>query len=131
MSFNASKCNSISITRKKNTLQFNYILHNETLEYVQSATYLGVELSSDLTWKNHIDKTCAKANQKLAFLKRNLQVKNTKLKETAYKGLVRPVAEYCTTIWDPFHKKYIQVGCTLCLPALPQHQLCHRHAHLT
>ena len=106
MSFNASKCNTISITRKKNKIQNDYSLHRQTLERVPSTTYLGIELKSDLTWKNHIDRTCAKANQQLAFLRRNLQIQNTKVKESAYKGLIRPITDYCATIWDPHFQKY-------------------------
>jgi hypothetical protein len=108
MSFNASKCNVITITRKRKKLHHPYILHNQPLEYTNSATYLGIELSSDLTWKKQIDKTCAKANKQLAFLRRNLQINNTKVKETAYKGLVRPVVEYCASVWDPYQAKYIK-----------------------
>ena len=48
-----------------------------------------------------------KANRQLGFLKRNIPIRNTKLKETAYKGLVRPILEYCAPVWDPHHKKYI------------------------
>jgi len=106
MSFNASKCNSISITRKKKKIHHSYTLHNQILEHVPSTRYLGVDISSDLTWKNHIDRTCAKANRQLAFLRRNLQIQNTKVKASAYLGLVRPITEYCSTVWDPHHQKY-------------------------
>jgi ribonuclease P/MRP protein subunit RPP40 len=107
MQFNADKCSTITITRKRNKLDFRYILHNQELEQVDSATYLGVELQSDLTWSKHINKTTMKANRQLSFLKRNIPIKNTKLKETAYKGLVRPILEYCAPVWDPHHAKYI------------------------
>ena len=106
MSFNPSKCNSINITRKQK-ITHNYSLHNQTLDNVKSTTYLGVELASDLTWSNHINKTCAKGNKQLAFLRRNLQVKNREIKSSAYIGLVRPSVEYCSTIWDPHFHKYI------------------------
>jgi hypothetical protein len=108
MSFNASKCNVITITRKRKKLHHPYILHDQPLEYTNCATYLGIELSSDLTWKKQIDKTCAKANKQLAFLRRNLQINSTKVKESAYKGLVRPAVEYCASIWDPHQAKYIK-----------------------
>jgi hypothetical protein len=107
MSFNATKCSSISITRKTNKIDFPYTLHNTTLEEVSSATYLGVELSSNLKWSDHINKTVKKGNKQLAFVKRNLPIKNSKLKETAYFGLVRPILEYCCTVWDPHHTTYI------------------------
>ena len=64
-------------------------------------------MSSDLTWRDQINKVCSKGNKQLGFLRRNLQINNTKVKETAYTGLVRPALEYCSTIWDPHHHKYI------------------------
>ena len=107
MSFNAAKCSSIAITRKQKKVLHQYSLHNQILERVDSATYLGVELSSNLTWANHINKTCHKANRQLAFLRRNLPINRTHVKETAYKGLVRPILEYCSPVWDPYRiKKY-------------------------
>jgi hypothetical protein len=107
MSFNASKCSAIPITRKHNKISYDYKLHDTTLERVDSATYLGVELASDLTWSTHINKTVAKANKQLSFVKRNLPINNSKVKETAYKGLVRPILDYSGSIWDPYQKKYI------------------------
>ena len=69
----------------------SYTLHNQILERVEKATYLGVEVSGDLTWADHINKTSDKANKQLAFLRRNLRINTTHVKETAYKGLVRPI----------------------------------------
>ena len=107
MEFNPSKCNAINITRKKKKLHYDYTLHHKVLDNVTSTKYLGVHLSSDLSWRNHINHATSKANQQLAFIRRNLQINNMKIKEAAYKGLVRPVTEYCAPIWDPHHKKYI------------------------
>ena len=65
------------------------------------------ELFSDLTWAKHINKTCNDANRNLGFIRRNLPIRNSHVKEIAYKGLVRPILEYCSTVWDPHHiKKY-------------------------
>ena len=100
-------CNSINITRKHKKIIHSYSLHNQTLDNVQSTTYLGVELASDLTWRIHINKTYAKGNKQLTFLRHNLQVKNRDIKSSAYIGLVRPLVEYCSTIWDPHFHKYI------------------------
>jgi hypothetical protein len=47
MSFNASKCSTITITRKKKPINHQYRIHDEALEQVDTATYLGVELSSN------------------------------------------------------------------------------------
>ena len=109
MSFNATKCSSIAITRKQKKVLHQYSLHNQILECVDSATYLGVELSSNLTWANHINKTCHKANRQLAFLQRNLPINRAHVKETAHKGLVRPILEYCSPVWDPYHTYSVEM----------------------
>ena len=70
-------------------------------ESVSSAKYLGVTLSEDLSWSNHINTITKKANQTLGFIKRNIRVHNKDLKSTAYKTLVRPQLEYASTVWSP------------------------------
>ena len=61
-----------------------------------------------MTWNRHIDNIISKANSKLGFLKRNLKVKESKIKETAYKAIVRPSLEYCSSVWNP-HTQLHQV----------------------
>jgi hypothetical protein len=50
--------------------------------YVATDTtqYLGVDLSHDLPWSHHIDRTTKKANGMLGFLKRNLRITNQETK---------------------------------------------------
>ena len=50
----------------------NYKLQGHTLEVVDSGKYLGLNMSSDLSWHTHIEATTAKASKTLGFLRRNL-----------------------------------------------------------
>ena len=86
-----------------------YKLHNEELDRVNSATYLGLELTENLSWNRHIENSCNKATKTRSFLRRNLNVNNVNAKETAYKGLVRPTSEYCCAVWDPHYKKHMHM----------------------
>ena len=104
MEFHPAKCNILRITKKKSKVIYPYSLHGHTLKEVKSAKYLGITISDDLSWNQHIEKTASKANSKLGFLKRNIKVKDRTLKEKAYKTIVRPTVEYCATIWDPHTK---------------------------
>ena len=109
MTFNLAKCNSMTVTRKNNKISHIYKLHNEELDRVNSATYLGLELTENLLWNRHIANSCNKATKTLSFLRRNLKVNNVNAKETTYKGLVRPTLEYCCAVWDPHYKKHIHM----------------------
>ena len=102
MNFNPSKCQVIHVTRRKTPFQTQYNLHGCVLESVPSAKYLGVTISEDLRWTDHIDSITKKANKTLGFLKRNIRVHNQNLKATAYKTLVRPQLEYAITVWSPY-----------------------------
>ena len=68
------------------------------LENVESIKYLGVTITNDLKWNTHISNVCTKA---LRFLRRNLYSCPPDVKEAAYKGLVWPVLEYGSSVWDP------------------------------
>ena len=101
MSLHPEKCEDIHITTKKYPIIHKYTLHGHTLLSVPQIKYLGVQISQDLKWNSHINSISSKANQTLGFLKRNLKINSRTIKEKAYKSIVRPKLEYCSTVWDP------------------------------
>lgn len=105
MSFHPEKCNVLTISRKKQPIMNSYTLHGQQLEHVTTAKYLGVSITSDMKWNQHISNICKKANNTMSFLKRNLNIRNANIKEKAYKSLVRPTLEYACTTWDPYLKE--------------------------
>ena len=109
MEFNPSKCVAIHITRAKRFIKSQYSMHSQILDTVDTAHYLGVDSSSNLNFKQHINQiTCtSNANRTLGFLKRNIRVKNPCVREAAYQTLLRPQVEYASTIWSPYTKQGI------------------------
>lgn len=89
------------ITRKRKKLTFQYSLGNNVLTEVSSYKYLGVIISKDLRWNDHINYIVRKALSKLWFLRRNLKHSSVDVKLTAYKTFVRSALEYAAIIWDP------------------------------
>ena len=73
MKFNPSKCQVLHIGRARRAYPFP--VYGEILESVDSARYLGVSISKDLTWNTHINEIVTKANQTLGFVKRNVKKK--------------------------------------------------------
>ncbi len=105
MEFNPSKCQVLHVTRNKRKMVRNkYFLHGHELESVSSAKYLGVDLTSDLSWNNNISRITATANRTLGFIKRNITTSNTNIKTVAYQTLVRPQLENSSTVWHPHTK---------------------------
>ena len=106
MKFNVSKCHSMRVTRlhPSRHIKFNYTLHQQKLEQVQSAKYLGLTITDDLDWGQHISEITCKATKTLGFLRRNLALAPRYTKEVAYKTLVRPQLEYAAPIWHPYHE---------------------------
>ena len=49
-----------------------YKLEGQELEELSTSNYLGVDLSNNILWNEHIDRTVKKDNGVLEFLKRNL-----------------------------------------------------------
>ena len=77
-----------------------YTLEGNVLENVESIKYLGVTITNDLKWNTLMFSVCTKANRTLGFLRRNLYSCPQDVKEAAYEGLVRPVLEYGSSVWD-------------------------------
>ena len=73
MKFNVAKCHSMRVTRHPpdKHIQFEYTLYQQRLEQVQSAKYLGITISDDFDWGQHISEISSKATKTLGFLRRN------------------------------------------------------------
>ena len=80
MNFNSSKCQVLRISRSRNPIKHPYILHRQVLQEVDHANYLGLDISRDMSWNNHIQNVTVKANRTLASY-----VETYALNITAYK----------------------------------------------
>ena len=55
MQFNIDKCFILRVGRPKHKLVHLYTLHNQNLSETDSAKYLGLTITSDLQWNQHIN----------------------------------------------------------------------------
>ena len=90
---------SLSVDRKKQI--------DVTIPRVNIQKYLGVTITSDLSWSNHINNICIKANKTPGLLRRTLHLCSADVEKRAYESRVRPNVEYATTAWTPHTKKDI------------------------
>ena len=69
--FQPAKCENLRITRKRCSPQRSYTLNKVTLKLVTIARDLGLQVSHDLLWADHIAVIVSKANRMLGFLRRH------------------------------------------------------------
>ena len=106
MRFQPVKCNMIQLKEQSDQeVHASYTLEGTDLENVESIKYLGVTITRDLRWITHVSNICTKANRTLGFLRRNLYSCPHEVKETAYKGLVRPVLDYGSSVRDSLQEE--------------------------
>uniref|UniRef100_A0A147BD87 Putative endonuclease/reverse transcript n=1 Tax=Ixodes ricinus TaxID=34613 RepID=A0A147BD87_IXORI len=106
MSLNKSKCKLIRFTRKKSILYHQYFLDSDLIETVSMYKYLGVRLTSDLSWNNHIEAIHADSSRTLGFIRRNLRSAPPLVRKMAYDTFTKPKLEYAASIWSP-HQAYL------------------------
>ena len=103
MKLNESKTNEMVICFKKNAPPLEPIVINErAIERVSKTKLLGVIISNDLTWDEHIMSICKKACGRIYQLyplkRAGVSVKDLIL---IYFTTIRPVLEYACPVWHP------------------------------
>ena len=100
---NPGKCKAMLISRKRKTVQLpQFLLNGTPIQHVKTFKYLGVLLSSDLSWCNHINFICSKAKKLLGILYRRFyESMNSDNLLNLYSLHVRPHLEYAAPVWDP------------------------------
>ena len=102
MNFNHSKCKILTVSRRKAPVCYKYMLNGNILEHVTSFKDLGVLVSSDLSWKGHINNIVSKCNRVNGMIKRVVGYhapENVTL--NLYKSLTRSIVEYSAPVWSP------------------------------
>ena len=102
LKFNVSKCYHLGITRKRIPVKFIYSMNGKYITQTSSTPYLDVTITDNLSWNEHCDNICKKANSTLGLLKRILSGCTPEVKNTTYRTLVRPKLEYASSAWNPY-----------------------------
>ena len=101
LKLNSAKTNILPISRSRKALQLKLKVDNKPIVVCSSVKYLGVTLSSDLSWSLHIQNTTRATKRQLGLLHRKLYQASPKARQAIYKGAILPKLEYCASVWDP------------------------------
>ena len=61
MTLNPNKCSIVHISNKRNTVCAKYTINGFPLNCVSGVNYIGVSISSMMSWSDHIDDVCTEA----------------------------------------------------------------------
>ncbi len=94
MTFNVKKCFTMSVTNaRKNKRNWTYNMGGENMAPTDSTPYLGVTITKNLKWNQHVNIITANANKIPSLLCRKLSHTPEQVKTAAYQTLIRPRLE--------------------------------------
>ena len=99
LTLNYEKTKFMIFANKKQSTKVDITIENKKVLEESSFNYLGVTLSSDLTWHNHIDNMITKINQRLGVLRRVKEFLDLDTRCVLYTSLILPLFDYGDTIW--------------------------------
>ncbi len=101
MIFNVLKNEVMTLSLRRNRPPQPPLFFNGTpLKEVTEHTHLGLTLSSNMSWKSHVDRVCLRAGQRNNILRKLKFRLPRKTLENLYKSLVRPILEYSNVVFD-------------------------------
>ena len=102
------KVKMMVISRKRHPLTPSIVISGHHVEQVSSLKLLGVTISEDLSWRQHILGLVSKTKHLLGFLYRVISNCDRSCLSTLYKSVILPHLDYCSSVWDSYHKVHIQ-----------------------
>ena len=79
-----------------------YTIGSDTLEIGNNYKYLGVTITSDLSWKQHINNIVSKTTKLFGFIRRIVKCRDPGTIVKLYCLICRPILEYASSVWCPY-----------------------------
>lgn len=129
--FNATKTQYTTFSLKTSCPETNITMSGADIASTDFSSVLGVTVSGEVSYANHVKSIAKKAAQKLGFLFRARKYFSAEQLLTLYKAQIRPQMEYCSHVWssapkyclrllDSFQRrasKLINKSQTICIPS--------------
>ena len=102
--FNVEKCMVLHYGKKNENV--GYKMNGKTISEDIIVKDLGVYFTNDLKFHHHICKITATANSRLGVIRNTFHRIEKVGFLDLYKCMVRPILEYCNSVWSPYLKKH-------------------------
>ena len=84
---------------------FSVSIKGITLKHVCEYKYLGIIIDEVLSLKEHVQYVLSKAGKRIGMLRRIRKDLTVFVADKVYKAFIRPVMEYCDTVWGQLFKR--------------------------
>ena len=101
------KCAVIKIKKDSVVDNSQFFFDNYQINEQDSIRDLGIYISSNMTWTNHISHICSKASVKSYQILKSTKTKNIWTLVHLFTTYIRPLIEYNSPIWSPYLLKEI------------------------
>ena len=103
MHFNADKFECLRFwVRPGEAPDYTYLApDNAEIQVKSHLRDLGIEISSDFTFKVHITKTVTSASRLAGWALRTFRRRGVGLMKTLWKCMIQPKLDYCSQLWSP------------------------------
>jgi ribonuclease P/MRP protein subunit RPP40 len=101
----SNKCIALRITNKvthETTFNDRYLLGHAYVDWCTEARDLGVLVDNKLSFNQHISNIVHKAGVRARLILCSFCSKDCRILLKAYVTYVRPLLEYCSSVWSPF-----------------------------
>ena len=101
--FNADKFECLRYGRDEEIKSTTSYMSNsqDTIKCCSSVRDLGVTVSSDACFTEHISNVCTASGLKCGWILRTFKTRERKPLLTLWKSLVQPILDYCCQLWSP------------------------------
>ena len=98
------------MSRRKNIVNFDYEMNGAVLGRTDSNKDLGIDITYNLVWNDHIRRVVSKCNKKMGMVKHAIGFNAPeKVSQTLFTALIRSDVEYGSPLWSGTSKRNLQL----------------------
>ena len=100
VTFNPSKTDVVLFNGNLPPLDLNLLFDNTLLNVSKTHKHLGVTLSSNCKWSDHVENICLSVAKHLSVLRKMKFILDRQTLSKLYCVFIRPLLEYACELWD-------------------------------
>ena len=89
-----------SLGRNDDTASPDFQINQDRIAFKSNVNYLGVQIDSQLSWKEHITVVLNNISRGVGMLKYSKKFLSLETVQKMYLGIVEPHIGYCCSVWD-------------------------------